>query len=309
MPILTIENLSKTFRSDFLVRRIEAVKNLSFDVNQGEVFGFVGHNGAGKTTTIKMLVGLTFPSEGKITLFDQPANNPAIRNRIGFLPERPYFYEYLTPREALRFYADLHGVPARKRNEKIKELLDLVGLAKHENLRMKAFSKGMLQRLGMAATLVHEPELVILDEPMSGLDPLGRADMKTIIRMLKQQGKTILFSSHILSDVEELCDRVALIAHGSLKALGTIDELTSSYGSGHVEFVVSDNLDDEKRQKLGSMGLESEAVKNGFKIMVEEERKNEVLDLLRSMEADILRLGVKHTSLEDLFVASTRRES
>ncbi len=309
MPVLSVENLSKTFRSDFLVRRIEAVKNLSFEVEQGEVFGFVGHNGAGKTTTIKMLVGLTFPSEGRITVLGQPANDPKIRDRIGFLPERPYFYEYLSPREALRFYADLHGNAAAKRDEHIEKLLDLVGLTKFANMRMKGFSKGMLQRLGMAATLVHEPELVILDEPMSGLDPIGRADMKHIIRMLKREGRTILFSSHILSDVEELCDRVALIAHGSLKVLGTIEELTSSYGSGRVEFVVSDDLKDEAKARLASLDIESESVQHGIRLMVETERKNEVLDLLRSMDADILRLGVKHTSLEDLFVASTRSGS
>jgi ABC-2 type transport system ATP-binding protein len=225
--ILRTERLSKTFEVGVRRRRVQAVKDLDLAVEEGEIFGFVGPNGAGKTTTIKMLMGLIFPTSGKAFIYDAAIPSPAAKRRIGFLPENPSYYEFLTGREALRFFGQLSGLSAAGLAPRMEELLELVGLADAADRQIRKYSKGMQQRLGIAQALVGDPSFVVLDEPMSGLDPIGRKDVRDLILELKRRGKTVLFSTHILPDVESLCDRVGVIIAGQLRDVGRIGELLS----------------------------------------------------------------------------------
>jgi ABC-2 type transport system ATP-binding protein len=226
--ILRLENVTKVFEVGLRRRRVRAVDDLSLSVSQGEVFGFVGPNGAGKTTTIKILMGLIFPTSGRAFVFDAPIPSQAAKRRIGYLPEHPAWYEFLTGREALRFFAKLAGVPSAEQTRRCDELLTLVGLGDAADRQLRKYSKGMQQRLGIAQALVGDPDLVVLDEPMSGLDPLGRKEMRDLILELKRRGKTVFFSTHILPDVETLCDRVGVILGGRLRDVGRIDDLLAA---------------------------------------------------------------------------------
>jgi ABC-2 type transport system ATP-binding protein len=226
--ILRTEGLTKTFELGVRRRRVEAVRDLTLSVNEGEIFGFVGPNGAGKTTTIKMLMGLIFPTSGKAFIFDAPIPSEASKARIGYLPEHPAWYEFLTGREALRFFADLAAVPAAEQARRCDELLELVGLSGAAERQIRKYSKGMQQRLGIAQALVGDPAFVVLDEPMSGLDPVGRKEMRDLILELKRRGKTVFFSTHILPDVEALCDRVGIIIGGRLESVGPLADLVST---------------------------------------------------------------------------------
>jgi ABC-2 type transport system ATP-binding protein len=202
-----------------------AVDRLDLTVVPGEIFGLLGPNGAGKTTTLKMMLGLLRPDRGRVKLFGRPPEDPAARARLGFLPENPYFYDYLTPVEFLDFYGRLHGVPAATRSARIRSALERVGLAGREKTALRKLSKGMTQRLGLAQAIQNDPELVILDEPMSGLDPVGRREVRDLILGLRASGKTVFFSSHILQDAEMLCDRVAIVFRGKLRSVGRLDDL------------------------------------------------------------------------------------
>jgi len=222
------EGLGKTYLSGFLRRPFVGLSDLTLSVPEGITFGFVGPNGAGKTTTIKMLMGLQAPTAGNAWLFGVPIADPASRAAVGFMPERPYFYEHLTAWEFLEFYARLSGVPSHERAGRITALLERVELARFRNVALRKFSKGMLQRAGIAQALVGDPRLVVLDEPMSGLDPLGRVLVRDIMLEERKAGRTVFFSSHILSDVEQLSDRVAIVVGGRLREEGTIDALVGS---------------------------------------------------------------------------------
>jgi ABC-2 type transport system ATP-binding protein len=226
--ILRLENVTKVFEVGLRRKRVRAVDDLTLTVNEGEVFGFVGPNGAGKTTTIKMLMGLIFPTSGQAFVFDAPIPSQAAKSRIGYLPEHPAWYEFLTGAEALRFFAELAGVAPADRRRRCAELLGLVGLADAADRQLRKYSKGMQQRLGIAQALVGDPDLVVLDEPMSGLDPLGRKEMRDLMLELKRRGKTVFFSTHILPDVETLCDRVGVILGGRLRDVGRIDDLLAA---------------------------------------------------------------------------------
>ncbi len=230
--ILRTEALSKTFEVGVRRRRVHAVEDLTLSVNEGEVFGFVGPNGAGKTTTIKMLMGLIFPTSGKAWIFDAPIPSRASKARIGYLPEHPSWYEFLTGREALRFFSRLAGVARADEARRCDELLGLVGLADAADRQLRKYSKGMQQRLGIAQALVGDPAFVVLDEPMSGLDPVGRKEVRDLILELKRRGKTVFFSTHILPDVEALCDRVGVIIGGKLRDVGKLDALLSARVTG-----------------------------------------------------------------------------
>jgi len=223
--ILEVENLHKTFRIGFFRKRIEAVRGVSFSVKRGEIFGFVGPNGAGKTTSIKMMLQLIYPDRGSVKIFGTPTGDPAARARLGYLPENPYIYTYLRPLEFLDLCGQLSRLDGPTRRRRAHELIERLGLSHALDRPIGRFSKGMMQRLGVCQALLHEPELLILDEPFSGLDPIGRKEIRDILLEQKAAGKTLLFTSHVLSDVELLCTRVAIVQRGSLVAYGNLRDL------------------------------------------------------------------------------------
>lgn len=240
---IATHQLRKVYRSGFLRRPFVGLDGLDLEVRRGEVFGYVGHNGAGKTTTLKILMGLNKATSGSGEILGQPIGDLRTRARIGFLPERPYFYDYLTAEEFLHFYGQLHGIPTALRRERIDALIPLVHMERARKVQLRKFSKGMLQRVGVAQALINDPDLVIMDEPSSGLDPMGRMLIRDIILGLKERGKTVLFSSHVLSDVEEVCDRVAIISGGKLQEVAQVHEL-SERGASRVEVTIR-GLDDD----------------------------------------------------------------
>jgi ABC-2 type transport system ATP-binding protein len=224
---LRLEGLAKSFRGHLGFGRTVAVEKLDLDVAPGQIFGLLGPNGAGKTTTLKMILGLIRPDRGAVWLFGRPPHEPAARARVGFLPENPYFYDYLTAEEFLDFYGRLHGIPRVARRERVGDLLKRVGLLGRERTPLRKFSKGMTQRLGLAQAILHEPDLLILDEPMSGLDPVGRRDVRDLVLAQRAAGKTVFFSSHILQDAEMICDRVAILEKGKVRFEGALGDFVS----------------------------------------------------------------------------------
>lgn len=224
---IQIENLNKTYKMGFWGKKVKVLDGVSFSVEKGSTFGLLGPNGAGKTTTLKMLVGLTKPTKGKVSVLGKSPFEVKNHKKIGYLPESPYIYTYLTGMEFLNLCGNIHGISGKTLNTRIYELLDLVSLDKNSaNKQLKTYSKGMLQRIGIAQSLVNDPEVIFFDEPMSGLDPLGRHDVKEIIKFLKSSNKTIFFNTHILSDVQELCDKIAIMVKGKIVKYGKVDELT-----------------------------------------------------------------------------------
>ncbi|MCO4772279.1 MAG: ABC transporter ATP-binding protein [Deltaproteobacteria bacterium] len=219
------EGLRKVYRTGFLRRAFVGLHGLDLEIPRGEVFGLIGPNGAGKTTTLKLLMGLNSPTSGTAQILGEPIGSMRAMARVGFLPERPYFYDYLTATEFLHFYGQLHGMPRARRIDMIDRLLPLVHMERARDTQLRKFSKGMLQRVGIAQALMNDPELVVLDEPSSGLDPMGRLLIRDIVRDLKTKGTTVLFCSHVLSDVEEVSDRVGILIAGKLQDVGTVDEL------------------------------------------------------------------------------------
>jgi ABC-2 type transport system ATP-binding protein len=226
-PAIEVRKLTKTYRTPFARRKVEALRGVSFTVERGHIFGFVGPNGAGKTTTIRTLMGLIRPSTGAASLLGHALPSRAARAKVGFLPETPYFYDYLTVPELLDLAGRLFGIPHAERVKRADRLIERVGLGRARTQSLKKFSKGMLQRAGLAQALMNDPELVVLDEPMSGLDPIGRKEVRDLILELRDQGKTVFFSTHILSDVEAITDRVAIIARGEIQSTGTPAELVA----------------------------------------------------------------------------------
>ncbi len=223
--VIEIRNLTKIYRDFWGRKKVRAVNALSLDVKKGEVFGLLGPNGSGKTTTLKMLLGLLFPTEGEITIMGKSASDVSKNERIGYLPEESYLYRFLNAEETLDFYGRLFNMTAQKRRERTEMLLDLVKIKDARKRQLKEYSKGMTRRIGLAQALINDPDLVLLDEPTSGLDPLGNRDMKDLILDLKKQGKTVLMCSHLLGDVQDVCDRIAILYGGELKVLGRVDEL------------------------------------------------------------------------------------
>jgi ABC-2 type transport system ATP-binding protein len=230
--VIKIQNLAVEYPArSFREKPNVAVKNLDFEVHAGEVFGFLGPNGAGKTTTMNVLLGFVPPTSGAASLFGIDVRQPIARQRIGYLPELTYYYKFLTAEELLRFYATIFGIARGEADKRIDQLLKLVELESARKRPIKSYSKGMQQRVGLAQALINNPDLLILDEPTSGLDPLGRMKVREIIQRLKNEGKTVFFSSHELGEVETVCDRVAIIHQGELKAIGRVDEIKKSHHS------------------------------------------------------------------------------
>src|SRR3954464_3129399 len=244
MPAIETHALAKDYKVGFWrPRPYRALDGLTLSVEPGEVFGFLGPNGAGKTTTLKLLMQLVYPTPGAASILGRPLGDLEMKRRIGFLPENPYFYDYLTAEELLTYFAGLFGYKGAERRARAGRLLDEVGLGAERRLQLRKFSKGMLQRVGIAQALINDPELVILDEPMSGLDPLGRRDVRALILRLRDRGCTVFFSSHVLSDAEALCSRVAILARGRLVASGLLKEMLAFNVHGW-ELVVADMRDE-----------------------------------------------------------------
>lgn len=246
MDAIVIEHLTKTFTPMWPWQKASTVlTDVSLTVKQGEIFGFLGHNGAGKTTTMKILLGLLRATTGTVEVLGAPAGEVDAHARIGYLPESPYFYDYLTADEFLRFYGKLAKLSAGAIHSRVPELLKRVGLEEARHRQLRKFSKGMLQRIGLAQAMIHDPELIVLDEPMSGLDPMGRKEVRDLILSLRDQGKTVFFSTHILSDVEMICDRVGILARGRMLSQGRVEDLVGEHGAHPIEVVCDGVVGDE----------------------------------------------------------------
>jgi ABC-2 type transport system ATP-binding protein len=299
MAAIEILGLEKTYMVGFWRKRPKrALQPLHLTVEDGEIFGFLGPNGAGKTTTLKMLMGLVFPTAGTARILGKDWTDPEVKAQIGFLPEQPYFYDYLTAHELLDYYGQLSGVPARDRKKRVEEVLQRVGLTDIKGIQLRKFSKGMLQRAGIAQAILHQPKLVFLDEPMSGLDPLGRRDVRDLIVQLHQEGKTVFFSTHILSDAEALCDRVAIINNGELRGVGAVEELTKSV-QGKVE-VVWQGI--QVPASIKALGAEFHVTGDTVRAVVTENQQDAAIDALRRERLRLISITPLRTSLESYFV-------
>jgi len=277
-PVIQIRNLTKIYRDFWGRKKVRALNSLSLDVHRGEVFGLLGPNGSGKTTTMKLLLGLLFPTEGSITILGKPAADVSKNEKIGYLPEESYLYRFLNADETLDFYGRLFDMPAAVRRQRADELIKLVGIEKARRRQLKEYSKGMTRRIGLAQALINDPDLVLLDEPTSGFDPMGMAEMKDIIRKLKAQGKTVVMSSHLLGDVQDVCDRIAILDGGELKELGRVDDLLKQTNATQI---LTENLTQAAREEV-------EAV-------------------LAKHNVKVNKIDHPSNSLEELFVATVKR--
>jgi ABC-2 type transport system ATP-binding protein len=300
---IRIENLRKTFRLGFIPRPREILKGITFSVREGETFGYLGPNGAGKTTTIKCLLDLIHPDSGTIEILGRPASSPRSREPLGFLPENPYFYDYLTAREFLAFTADLFGLDRCVKRERIARLLGLVGLERAADLPLRKYSRGMLQRAGLAQALINDPKLVVLDEPLGGMDPLGRKEIRDIIVRFKDEGKTVFFTSHILQDIEMICDRVAIIVGGRIVKEGGLRDLVSEKVL-FTEVTVS-GISPQAFADLGEC-----VSTRGDRVLLkvyDEALVDAVVSLVHDRKGRLVSLSPRTETLEDIFVDTVTR--
>ncbi len=275
--VIQIRNLSKVYRDFWGRKKVQALNSLSLDVKQGEVFGLLGPNGSGKTTTLKLLLGLLFPTEGEIRVLGQPAQDVKKNEKIGYLPEESYLYRFLNADETLDFYGRLFDMTPEVRKQRKDALIKQVGLEQARRRQLKEYSKGMTRRIGLAQALINDPELVLLDEPTSGLDPLGTRDMKDMIIKLKEQGKTVVMCSHLLADVQDVCDRIAILYGGELKVIGNVSEL----------------LQEQDETQILTSRLSPEAV-------------DEIKSVLEKHQAQLVKVDHPTTTLEDLFLRTVQ---
>lgn len=304
-PAIEISGLTKDYPTGFWHKRMRrSLDNLSLQMEEGEVFGFLGPNGAGKTTTLKLLMGLIFPTSGTARIRGRSIDDIGMHREIGYLPEQPYFYDYLTARELLDYYARFFGYGAAERRERVARFLARVGLSAAAGVQLRKFSKGMLQRAGIAQAILHDPQVVFLDEPMSGLDPVGRREVRDIILELKQQGRTVFFSTHILSDAEMLCDRVAVLLGGKLQGVGSPDQIVSIEVSG-MEILFEAREDRPLPPKLAQLAAKTGA---RYRLDVPEADLYATLDALRASDARILSVQPLRPTLEDYFFRLVDRE-
>jgi len=275
--VIQTRNLSKVYRDFWGRQKVRALKALDLEIRQGEIFGLLGPNGSGKTTTIKLLLGLLFPSSGEALVMGKQASDVTKNEHIGYLPEESYLYRFLNAEETLDFYGRLFDMPSSVRRKRTAELIDLVGLGWAKRRQLREFSKGMMRRIGFAQALINDPDLILLDEPTSGMDPIGTREMKDLILNLKEQGKTIVMSSHLLADVQTVCDRIAILHQGELKELGRVDDLLK--------------LEDET--EILAKGLSDEV-------------KQEIESVIQRHQGTLISMAYPTTTLEDLFLRIVR---
>ncbi|PYT94395.1 MAG: ABC transporter [Acidobacteria bacterium] len=296
-PAIETENLTKQYPHGFLnLKKRTSLEGLNMQVERGEVFGFIGPNGAGKSTTIKLLMRLIFPTAGSARILGKPISDIEMHRDIGYLPEQPYFYDYLTAAELLDYFARIHDLPSAARKERVQRMLKKVGLETAGKIQLRKYSKGMLQRVGMAQAILHDPQLVILDEPMSGLDPVGRREVRDIILELKREGKTVMFSTHILSDAEMLCDRVGVIVGGKLRGMGAPEQLVDVKTQGmEILFELAGQ---------SAVPLLAKATRTGdrYRLQVPEAELYGAIEQLRAAGAKILSVTQVKATLEEFFM-------
>jgi ABC-2 type transport system ATP-binding protein len=304
-PAIEISGLSKDYPIGFFHQRSRrSLDNLTLNVERGEVFGFLGPNGAGKTTTLKLLMSLIFPTSGTARILGQPIADVGMHRDIGYLPEQPYFYDYLTARELLHYYARFFGYSAAERDKRVDRFLDHVGLASAANVQLRKFSKGMLQRVGVAQAILHDPQVIFLDEPMSGLDPVGRREVRDIILELKREGRTVFFSTHILTDAEMLCDRVGVLVGGKLQGVGAPSEIVSvQVRAMEILFEVGDG-----GALPGKIAGLATAIGGRTRVEVPEAELYGTIEQLRNCHARILSVSPVRPSLEDYFMKLVGQE-
>lgn len=308
--VIEIKNLTKDYEVGFWrKKKVRALDDLSLTVERAEIFGFLGANGAGKTTTIKLLMRLMFPSSGAARILDADISDVKMHGRIGYCPENPYFYDYLTARELLNYFAQLFGIGSVERRTRVADLLRRVGLdEKSWDKQLRKFSKGMLQRVGLAQALINQPEIVFLDEPMSGLDPVGRREIRELIADLRTNGTTVFMSTHILSDIEALCDRVAILRGGRLAAVGKLDELLSQSGEEQIFEVNLTNVSAAALQSelVNLPNVSVSAVTNGARVQTRDEKQiDKILQAARTHNGKLVSVQPVRQSLEELFVSKT----
>jgi ABC-2 type transport system ATP-binding protein len=290
--------LEKTYTVGFWRKATrQALQPLTLSVAEHEVFGFLGPNGAGKTTTLKLLMGLIFPTGGSAKILGSPVDDPQVKAQIGYSPEQPYFYDHLTAHELLRYYAQLSGVPAKEQEKRVEAVLERVGLRDIRKLQLRKFSKGMLQRVSIAQAIVHDPRLVFLDEPMSGLDPMGRREIRDLIQELKEEGKTVFFSTHILSDAETLCDRVAVVNKGALKGIGSIAALKIR-GTGQSEILWEGT---PELQELAGHAVEVRHTGEFLRAVLDDEQVYAAIEFIRRAGGRLISVTPVRETLEDYF--------
>ncbi len=310
MNIIKIENLTKDYEVGFFKKKkVRALEDLNLEVTDGQIFGFLGGNGAGKTTTIKILMSLIFPTTGTAQILGHDISDMKMHAKIGYCPENPYFYDYLTARELMNYFGELFGLNSAKRKSKTEELLTKVGLDEKDwNKQLRKFSKGMLQRVGLAQSLINEPEIVFLDEPMSGLDPIGRREVRELIAEQREKGVTVFMSSHILSDIEALCDNVAILRKGKLAAKGNLHELLTKSGENQTfEINVKGASAESLSAELNTIsGATLTAKPNGANIQVlSEDDIEKVLPLIKKANGKLVSVQPVKLSLEEFFVEET----
>lgn len=301
-PVVQTWNLGKTYRTGFWMnQKVKSLTSCSLSINRGETFGLLGPNGAGKTTLLKTLLGITRPSTGRAVILGKPIGDRAVKQRLGYLPENAYLYDFLTAWEFLEFIAGLFRIPRSIQRQRITELLDLVGLASStaRKKKLRQYSKGMLQRVGMAQALINDPEIVFLDEPMSGLDPMGRYRMREIVLSLKEQGKTIFFNSHVLSDIEQICDRIAFLALGELICQGSLDELLGT--SNAYQAVVVGGSSASLTPWMTNLTKEKDRWSGQLKV-----EPNQFVTHLDRVDARLVSLQQARPSLEEFFMQQLR---
>jgi ABC-2 type transport system ATP-binding protein len=303
MAAIEILGLEKTYTAGFWRKKPKcALRPLTLTIEPGEIFGFLGPNGAGKTTTLKLLMGLVFPTAGSAHILDMELDDSRMKAQIGFLPEQPYFYDYLTAGELLEYYGQLSGVSAKTRSRRVDEVLARVGLPDVNRLQLRKFSKGMLQRVGIAQAILHDPQVLFFDEPMSGLDPMGRREVRDLMDQLKQEGKTVFFSTHILSDAEALCDRVAIIHLGELRGVGAVADLTSSV-KGKVELVWHGS---HVPASIAALGTECHVTGDTVRAVIPESSQDAAIEALRHERLRLISVTPVRTTLEEYFVRAVQ---